>query len=77
MINKFIYNIIMLFLSEEKKEQVYIAQLKHEMLLGGYDISHMTDQQIKDGMNNARTVFSSTGLTLEEACNAFKMTSKL
>ncbi len=64
-----VLSIVMLFLSEEKKEQILILQFRAHLLFFGYDTSGMTDQEIKDGVNYMHKGLSSVGLSVSE-CEA-------
>ncbi len=57
---KWILRIVMYFLSEGKKERIYIATFRAEMTANGCDSSELTDDEIKIAM--------STIHELEESC---------
>ena len=67
LLNKqWILHIVMWFLSEDKKEQIYIARLKSEFAFWGHDISNMTDREIKKGLSKMSKLFSKCGFTINE-----------
>jgi hypothetical protein len=47
---QYVLNIVMCFLSEEKKERIYIVRLRAELAFWGHDTSKMTDEEIKAGV---------------------------
>lgn len=72
LLNKeWILNIVMLFLSNETKERIYIAKLRTEMLFWGHDLSNMSDKEIKQGASDMRKHIQCMGITVEEAAKAF------
>ncbi len=74
LLNKqWILSIVMCFLSEEKKEQIYIARIRAEFMFWGHDVSDMTDKEVKEGMRNVAKTISSFGATVEEAAKAFRV----
>ena len=51
LLNKqWILRIVMCFLSDGKKEQIYIARFRAELAFWGHDVSDMTDEEIKEGI---------------------------
>jgi len=76
LLNKqWILSIVMCFLSEGKKEQIYIARLRAEFIFFGHDISDMTDEEIKEGIKNIANKIGQFGATAEEAAKAFRVLS--
>lgn len=64
LLNKqWILHIVMCFLSEGKKEGIYIAKLRAELALWGYDTSEMTDKEIKEGVFKVSEVASKCGVS--------------
>lgn len=67
LLNKqWILHIVMFFLSEEKKERIYIAKLRVNLAFFGHDTSDMTDEEMKEGVNNKGKMFSKCGITCDE-----------
>ena len=73
LLNKqWILRIVMRFLSEEKKERIYIARLRAELAFWGYDTSEMTDDEIKDGLMKVKEVSIKCGVTKQELAEVLK-----
>jgi hypothetical protein len=73
LLNKqWILYVVMCFLSEEKKERIYIAKLRAELALWGYDTSEMTDDEIKDGLMKVNEVSIQCGVTKQELAEVLK-----
>ena len=73
LINKhWILSIVMCFLSEGKKEQIYIAKFRAELAFCGHDVSDMTDEEIKEGITKMGEMVSKCGMTTDEVAEAFK-----
>jgi len=64
--------IAMRFLSEGKKEQIYIARLRAELAFWGHDVSDMTDEEIKEGILKMGEMIAKCGMTTKEVENAFR-----
>ena len=64
--------IAMRFLSEGKKEQIYIARLRAELAFWGHDVSDMTDEEIKEGILKMGEMVAKCGMTTDEVAEAFK-----
>lgn len=74
LLNKqWILSIVMCFLSEGKKEQIYISRFRAELEFWGHDVSDMTDEEIKEGMKNVAKTIGSFGATKEEAAKALRV----
>jgi len=67
----------MLFLSEEKKERIYIARLRADMEFFGHDMSEMTDEEIKKCINDSGKLLSKCGLTCYELKKSLQSMAKL
>ena len=63
---RWILSFVMLFLSESKKERIYIARFKAELSFFGCDVSDMTDEEIKEGMNRVGEMVSVCGMSTNE-----------
>ena len=64
--------IVMCFLSEIKKEQIYIARFRAEFAFCGHDISDITDEEIKEGINKMGEMIVKCGMTTDEVSGSFK-----
>jgi len=73
---EWILNIVMLFLSDETKERIYIAKLRAEMLFWGHDLSNMSDKEIKQGASDMTKHIQCMGITVEQATKAFMQLGK-
>ena len=70
LLNKqWILYVVMCFLSEEKKERIYIARLRANLAFFGHDTSKMTDEEINQGVNNMGKLLSKCGMTCDELKN--------
>ena len=67
-----VLNIVMRFLSAEKREKIMIEQLRQQFIFFGHDTSEMTDEEIKKGMANVAKTIGSFGATVEEASTALR-----
>jgi hypothetical protein len=67
-----ILRIVMYFLSNSKKEQIYIARFRSELAFWGHDVSDMKDEEIKDGINKIGKMIAKCGMTIDEATEALK-----
>lgn len=65
-------NIAFLFLSDKQKERIYIEELRREFVFFGHDISDMTDEEVKQGVQNVADSIGRFGFTMEEAAHATK-----
>jgi hypothetical protein len=73
LLNKqWILSIVMCFLSDGKKEQIYIARLRAELESWGYYTSDVTDKEIKDGIYKVSEVASRCGFTKQELAEVLK-----
>jgi len=54
-----------------------IARIRQDFLFFGYDISDFSDEEIKQGLNRLVTIIAHSGISVEEAANAFKLISSL
>lgn len=66
-----ILSIVMLFLSEQTKERILIARLRCHFAFFGHDTSHMTDQEIKQGLLLVSKKLAYVGLSAKQAGEAF------
>ena len=53
-----------------RKEKKAIKNIRYFVALFGYDLSNLTDEQIKDGVIKCHCVIKNFGVTCEEAANA-------
>jgi transaldolase len=60
------------FLSDEKKERIYIARFRAELAFWGHDTSNMTDEEIKEGINKFSEMVSVCGMTSDEVADSLK-----
>ena len=72
---KWILSIIMRFLSEEKKEKIQIEILRNELIFFGYDISNLSDAEIKKVVETFAKAIGSFGATIDEAAKALQVLS--
>ncbi len=72
---KWILSIVMRFLSEEKKEKIQIEILRNEFVFFGYNTSHLSDAEIKEGVANFSNTIGSFGATIDEAEKALRVLS--
>lgn len=76
LLNKqWILSVVMCFLSEKKRERIYIARLRAEFEFWGYDTSKMTDKEMKDGIYKVSEVASKCGVTKQELAEVLKLIS--
>lgn len=73
----FILSFIMIFISDAKKEKIYIESIRSELSLHGHNVYEMTDEEIKEGMKRAREVIINSGFTVSELAKAANMMGKL
>ena len=73
---QWVLHIVMRFLSEGKKEQIYIARFRAELVFWGHDVSNMTDEEIKEGISKMGEMVSQCGMTTDEVAVAFKALGK-
>jgi len=74
LLNKqWILSIVMCFLSDGKKEQIYIARFRAELVFDGHDVSDMTDEEIKEGIKNIANKIGQFGATVEESAKAVRI----
>jgi len=67
-----ILSIAMRFLSEGKKEQIYIARFRSELAFWGHGVSDMTDEEIKEGIKKMGEMVEACRMTTNEVAEAFK-----
>ena len=67
----------MRFLSEGKKEQIYIVRFRAELAFWGHDVSDMTDEEIKYGIKKMGEIVSKCGMTTNEVLESFKALENL
>lgn len=73
LLNKqWILSIVMRFLSEDKKERIYIARFRAELAFWGHDVSNMTDEELKEGAKQMTDMVMQCGMTTDEVAEAFK-----
>lgn len=73
LLNKqWILSIVMCFLSEGKKDRIYMARFRTELSLWGYDTSEITDEEIKEGISKMGEMVTQLGMTTDEVAEAFK-----
>lgn len=76
LLNKqWILNIVMYFLSDEKREKIYIVKLRAELSFWGYDTSEMTDEEIKKGVYKIHGAVQQCGVTSKELAMVLKRLS--
>ena len=73
---RWIFKIVMRFLSEEKQEKIWIEIIRQHFAIFGHDCSNMTDDEIKQGMSNIAKTIGSFGATAEEASKAMSVLGK-
>ncbi len=67
LLNKqWVLSIVMRFLSDDKKERIYIARLRAELAYWGHDVSDMTDEEIKDGHLKVGEISKQCGVAAQE-----------
>ena len=69
---RYFLSFVMLFLSDSKKTQIYIARFKAELSSCGMDVSDMTDEEIIEGINRMGDMVAQCGMTTDEVTKAFK-----
>ena len=74
---RWILSFVMLFLSESKKERIYIARFKAELSFFGFDVSDMTDEEIKEGRKLKMEMVSACGMSTNEVEQAMKAMASL
>lgn len=67
---QWILSIVMLFLSDDKKEKIYIAKLRAELAFWGHDTSNMTDEEIKEGIKAVAEMMVKFSFTADELISA-------
>ena len=72
---KWILSIIMRFLSEEKKEKIQIEILRNELIFFGYDISNLSDAEIKKVVETFAKAIGSFRATIDETAKALRVLS--
>ena len=60
----------MLFLSDEKKERVYMLRFRAELAFWGFDTSDLTDEEIMDAHTKVWETMRACGLSAEEVGDA-------
>lgn len=76
---QWVLSIVMLFLSDDKKEKIHIAKLRAELSFWGHDTSDMTDEEIKEGTKAVAEMMIKFGFTADELLSAitgFKQSNK-
>ena len=67
-----ILSVVMYFLSNSKKEQIYIARFRAELKFWKHDVSEMKDEEIKEGISKASEIAAQCGMTTNEVSKVFK-----
>lgn len=67
-----VLKIITPFLSEDKKEEIAIAQFRQELLFWGVATCHLTNEELKELVYNFGKMITQTGFTTDEISNAMK-----
>lgn len=65
--------VVMPLLGEAKREKIYIARFRAELSCWGYDVSDLTDEEIKDGISKMGEMVSMCGMTAGEINRAFRV----
>lgn len=69
---EWVLNIVMRFLSVEKQEKTTIERLRQGFIFFGHDTANMTDDDIKEGVNNVAKTIGSFGATADEVETALR-----
>jgi hypothetical protein len=70
---QWILHLVMCFLSDNKKDQVYIARIRAEFAFLGCDTSHLNDEAIKELISKMAKMVEYYGMEAAQIKTAFRV----
>lgn len=64
-------------LSEKELEKFYLLEIRSSALFFGYDVSHLSDDELKKGASLVAQEIAKTGISASEANDAFMAFSQV